>query len=142
MKEVHQDEMVHLDLLARRESRAFQVPLDFKGNLVLLDCQVQLDLLEVLEVLARRGSQVLQDSLDCLELQLLLGTLVLLGPLDLLALKVKMETRVLRVIVENQGRLACLVQLDLQAEKVYKGKRENRDLRVQRVSLAHEDQKD
>jgi hypothetical protein len=39
VKEVHQDEMVHLDLLARRESRDFQVPLDFKDNLGLLDCQ-------------------------------------------------------------------------------------------------------
>jgi hypothetical protein len=39
VKEVHWDEMVHLALLARRESRDFQVPLDFKGNLDLLDYQ-------------------------------------------------------------------------------------------------------
>lgn len=91
--------------------------------------RVRLDLLEVLEVLARRESQELQDSLDFLELQLLLGTLDLLGPLDLLALKVKMETRVPRVIVVNQGSQACLVQPDLQAEKVCRGKRENRYFR-------------
>lgn len=91
--------------------------------------RVQLDLLEILEVLARRESQELQGSLDCLELQLLLGTLDLLEPLDLLALKVKTETRVPRVIVVNQGSLVCLVQLDLQAEKVYRGKRENRYFR-------------
>jgi hypothetical protein len=88
--------------------------------------RVRLELLEVLEALARRGRLVLQDSLDCQELQLLLETPDQLGPLDLLVLKVKMETRAPRVIVVNQGHLACLVQLDLQAEKVYKGKRENR----------------
>jgi hypothetical protein len=39
VKEVHVDEMVYLVLLAKRESRAFRVPLDFKGSLGLLDCQ-------------------------------------------------------------------------------------------------------
>jgi hypothetical protein len=39
VKEVQWDEMVHLDLLGRRASRAFQVPLDFKGKPGLLDCQ-------------------------------------------------------------------------------------------------------
>jgi hypothetical protein len=92
--------------------------------------RVQLEPLEVLEVLARRENQVLLESLDCLELQLLQVTLDLLGPLGLLALKVKMETRVPRVIVVNQDCQDYLARLGFQAEKVYKGKRENRYRRV------------
>jgi hypothetical protein len=91
--------------------------------------RVQVELLEVLEVRGRRGRRVLQDSPDCLELLLLQETLDQLGHLDLLALKVKMETRAPRVIVVNQGPLACLVLLGLLAEKVYREKRENRYLR-------------
>jgi hypothetical protein len=39
VQEVHQDKMAYLDLLGRRVSRAFLVPLDFKGKLDLLGCQ-------------------------------------------------------------------------------------------------------
>jgi hypothetical protein len=39
VQEVHQDKMAHLGLLGRRVSRVFQVLLDFKGKLGLLDCQ-------------------------------------------------------------------------------------------------------
>jgi hypothetical protein len=88
--------------------------------------RVQLELLEVLEVLARRGNQVLQEILEYLERQLLQVTPDLLGPLDLLALKVRMGTRVPRVIVVKQECQGCLAQLGFQAEKVYKEKKGNR----------------
>jgi len=71
--------------------------------------RVLLELLEVLEVLARRVNQVLQETLDCLELQLLQGIQDLLGHQDLLALKAKMVTGVTKVIVVNQDFLDSLV---------------------------------
>jgi hypothetical protein len=101
--------------------------------------RVLLEHLEVLEVLARKGRQVLQDNLDCLELQLLQGTLDPLGPLDLLALKVKMETKVAKVIVVKRGPPACLVQWDSQAEKGCKGKRGNRYLEALHSGKSHTD---
>jgi hypothetical protein len=98
--------------------------------------RVQLEPLEVLEVLARRENQVLQESLDSLELPLLQVTLDLLGPQGLLALKVKMVTKVLRVIVVNLDCQGYLAQLGFQAEKVYKGKRENRYHRVFKCNIS------
>jgi hypothetical protein len=68
--------------------------------LILLN-RVLLELLEVLEVLARKVSKVLLESLDCLERLLQQGTLDLQGHQDLLALKEKMVTRVTKVIVVN-----------------------------------------
>lgn len=88
--------------------------------------RVLLELLEVLEILAKRESQVLQESLDYLELQLLQGILDPLGHQDLLVLKVKMVKRVTKVIVVNQDFLDSLAQQDFLAEKVCKAKRENK----------------